>query len=147
MMHERFTQFTLLMTRINRSIRRLKTEEMKRWGLKSNHLSCLYYLYCSDSLTATELCDISGEDKAALSRTIESLENEGYIVCNTKAQKRYRSPLELTEKGKEAGKHISDTVDRVYNEASFDISDEDRVILYRCLEDICERLEKMGEEY
>ncbi len=146
-MHERFTQFTLLITRISRSIRRIKTEEMKKWGLKSHHLSCLYYLYCSDSLTATELCDICGEDKAALSRAVESLEGDGYIECNTKAQKRYRSPLVLTEKGKEAGKRIYDKVDQVYRDAAAGISEADRVILYSCLDKICATLEKMEEEY
>ncbi|MEE0967838.1 MAG: MarR family transcriptional regulator [Clostridia bacterium] len=144
-MHKRFTQFTLLITRISRSIRRLKTDEMKKWGLKSHHVSCLYYLYCSKSLTATELCEMCGEDKSALSRAIEALENEGYIDCNIKAQKRYRSPLVLTEKGMEAGKRIYDRVDQVYKEASEGISEEDRRILYSCLDKICLKLEEMGD--
>ena len=140
-MQDRFENFTVLMTRINRSIRRLKTEEMKNWGLKSHHVSCLYYLYRSSSLTATELGEICEEDKASLSRAIETLEKDGYIVCNSKAQKRYRTPLELTEKGKQAGKLISDKVDKVLAATAEGISDEERAIMYKCLEKICLSLE------
>lgn len=146
-MHERFTNFTLLITRISRSIRRLKTEEMKKWGLKSHHVSCLYYLYRSKSLTATELCDLCGEDKASLSRAIEFLEDEGYILCNSKIQKRYRTPLKLTEKGIEAGKRISDKVDYVLSATAVGVSDEEREIMYKALSAICLSLEKLEEEY
>lgn len=146
-MQERFMNFTVLITRINRSIRRLKTEEMKKWGLKSHHVSCLYYLYKSESLTATELCDICGEDKASLSRAIEFLEDEGYIFCNSKSQKRYRSPLELTEKGSEAAKCISDKVDNVLKATADGVSDEERRIMYKALNSICLSLEKLEEEY
>jgi len=44
-MNNRFETFTLLITSINRSIRRIKTETMARYELKSPHVSCLYYLY------------------------------------------------------------------------------------------------------
>lgn len=146
-MQERFVNFTVLMTRITRSIRRLKTEEMKKWGLKSHHVSCLYYLYKNDSLTATELGEICEEDKAALSRAIESLEEDGYIVSNSKTQKKYRSPLILTEKGKEAGKHISDRVDEVLRATAEGVSDKEREIMYRALEHICVSLEGLCDDF
>ena len=145
-MYERFETFTLLMTRIGRSIRRLKTDEMKKWGLKTHHVSCLYYLYRDDSLTATKLCELCGEDKAAVSRAIETLEEEGYIECVSKAQKRYRSPLVLTEKGRSAGKQIVDKVDHVLEATSCGVADEDREIMYLALEKICVSLEKLCEE-
>ncbi|MBQ8207483.1 MAG: transcriptional regulator [Clostridia bacterium] len=146
-MQERFKNFTVLMTRITRSIRRLKTEEMKKWGLKSHHVSCLYYLYKNDSLTATELGEICEEDKASLSRAIESLEEDGYIVCNSKTQKRYRSPLVLTEKGREAGKRISDKVDEVLKSTAMGVSEEERETMYRALECVCLSLEKLCNEF
>ena len=42
-MLDRFKTFTLLITNINRSIRKIKTEEMAEYNLKSIHISCLYY--------------------------------------------------------------------------------------------------------
>ena len=145
-MYERFETFTLLVTRLSRSIRRLKTEEMKKWGLKTHHVSCLYYLYRDSSLTATELCELCGEDKAAVSRAIETLEEEGYILCPSKNAKRYRSPLVLTEKGKEAGKNIIDKVEEVLRVTSADVPEEERDIMYRTLEKICISLEELCEK-
>ena len=79
-MDERFKTFTVLMANINRSIRKIKTEEMAEFRLKSPHVSCLYYLYKENALTAKELCDICEEDKANISRTIDYLETNGYLV-------------------------------------------------------------------
>ena len=147
-MQERFEIFTVLMMRINRSIRRLKTDEMKKWGLKSHHVSCLYYLYKSNGLTATELGELCIEDKASLSRAIDTLEEEGYLVCNSGTIKRYRSPLELTEKGKAVGKSLADRIDSVLTATSDGVSDEDRKIMYAALEKISASLESLcdGDE-
>lgn len=134
------------MMKINRSIRKLKTDEMKKWGLKTHHVSCLYYLYKSNGLTATELGDLCIEDKASLSRAIDTLEDEGYLVCNSSTIKRYRSPLELTEKGREVGKSISDRIDSVLMATSDGVSDEDRTIMYSALEKISASLEALCED-
>ena len=76
-MEERFETFTALIASINHGIRKLKTEIMAEFDLKSTHLYCLYYLYKSGSLTAKELCDMCAEDKALISRSIKLLEHYG----------------------------------------------------------------------
>ncbi len=144
-MQERFEKFTVLMVRINRSIRRLKTDEMKKWGLKSHHVSCLYYLYKSNGLNATELGELCIEDKASLSRAIDTLEEEGYLVCNSGTIKRYRSPLVLTEKGRAVGKSMSDRIDAVLMATSCGVSEEDRKIMYSSLEKISASLDALCE--
>lgn len=60
----------------------------------------------SDGITATDLCERCEEDKATVSRSLDYLENGGYLVCESKSAKRYKSPLRLTEKGKEIGNHL-----------------------------------------
>ena len=70
MMENRFETFTVLISSISRSIRRLKTEETAEFNLKSPHVSCLYYLLKHGNMTATELCELCDEDKAAISRSI-----------------------------------------------------------------------------
>lgn len=99
-MEERFETFTVLIARINRGIKRIKAEEMAEFGLKGPHVSCLYYLSCCGEMTAAELCERCDEDKAAISRSLDDLEKNGYITCASGAGKRYKSPLRLTEKGK-----------------------------------------------
>ena len=146
-MQERFKTFTVLITKINRSIRRIKTEEMAEFNLKSPHVSCLYYLYKAQTLTAKELCDICEEDKAAVSRSIEYLETNGYVTCNSKMQKRYRTPLELTEKGREIGARIVERIDRILGAASEGLDEAERLVMYRSLALISENLQKICERY
>ena len=146
-MEERFETFTVLVTKLSRAIRKIKTEEMAEFDLKSPHVSCLYYLYKEGELTAKELCDISSEDKAALSRSIDHLEQSGYITCEDEAGKRYKSPLTLTEKGREIGAAVAEKIDRVLRLAGEGVPEEHRLIMYKSLMRICRNLEKISEEY
>ena len=109
-MEERFAAFTVLIAKINRNIRRIKTEEMAEFHLKGPHVACLYHLTTAGPLTAGELCDRCDEDKAAISRSLDFLEKEGYLVCDSSARKRYRSPLRLTEKGEATGRRIMEKI-------------------------------------
>lgn len=146
-MQERFKTFTVLVANIYRSIHRIKAEEMSEFNLKSSHVSCLYYIYKADALTAKELCDACGEDKANISRAIKHLEVNGYLSCNAKTQKRYQSPLVLTEKGKIIGKYVTDKIDSVLNVASQGLSEEHRLIMYQSLNLINENLNKLCNDY
>ena len=130
---DRFKNFTVLINNISRNIKRIKSEEMKDFDLKTPHVSCIYYLYIENNLTAKELTDICDEDKAQISRSIDYLENNGYIICESTAKKRYRSNLYLTEKGKEVGKIICEKIDRILYEASVGLSEENRKIMYESL--------------
>lgn len=147
MMEERFQNFTVLISKIGRSIRRIKTEEMEEYNLKSPHVSCLYYIYKMDSLSAKELCDICGEDKAAISRSIEYLEAGGYISCDSNLKKRYKSQLALTEKGIEVAKHIAEKIDTMVDLASIGLSEDKREILYESLNLISDNLENICKKY
>ncbi len=139
-MEERFETFTSLIAGINHNIRKLKSEVMSEFDLKSTHLYCLYYLYRSDSLTAKELCELCAEDKAAISRSIKYLEEEGYIVCKNNAPKRYRTPLEPTEKGREVGEKIARRAEEVMSFVGEELDEGDREVLYRSLHCINEKL-------
>lgn len=146
-MEERFKTFTVLIAGISRSIRKIKTEEMAEFDLKSPHVSCLYYLYKTDSLTAKELCSICEEDKANISRSIKHLEENGYVICNSKAHKRYLAPLELTEQGRAVGKKIAEKIDNILDMASAGLNEEERQILYRSLIRINDNLQKICSNY
>ena len=140
-MNERFETFTVLIAKISRNIKKIKNQEMLEYGLRSVHVTCLYYLYSSESLTATDLCELCEEDKATISRGLEFLEENGYIVCETQSGKRYKSALLLTEKGMDVGKNITDKINFVLNEVCTDLSEDERVEFYRCLKVISDSLE------
>ena len=145
-MEERFRTFTVLITKISRSIRRIKTGEMDEFDLKSPHVSVLYYLFKMGAMPAKELCDICKEDKAAMSRSIKELESNGLIACDSNANKRYNSALNLTEMGVNIAKQIADKIDNILDMASYGLSDEKRAVLYEGLELISKNLEKFCEE-
>ena len=117
---------------------------MAAYNLRSSHISCLYYLYSSKGLTATDLCERCEEDKATISRSLGYLESNGYITCESKSAKRYKSLLTLTEKGKEVGKKIADRIDSVFKEISIGLTEEERVSLYRSLSIISGKLEAIS---
>lgn len=144
-MEERFKTFTVLMNGINRSIHKLKTAEMAEFNLKSSHVSCLYYLY-KEEMTAKELCDACDEDKANISRAVKYLEENGFLECKSKAQKRYQTPICLTEKGKDVASHIVEKIDSVLSAAGNGVSDENRKIMYQSLATIAKNLEELCEK-
>ena len=143
-MQERFETFTVLINRISRNIRKIKIQEMAAYHLRSAHVSCLYYLYTNSGATATELCERCEEDKATISRALDYLETNGYIVCQTENAKRYRSPLYLTEKGQTVGKKIADKIQEVLDTISGGLTDTERAAFYRSLSIISESLEAVS---
>lgn len=145
-MQERFETFTVLINRISRNVRKIKNQEMKEYNLRSVHVSCLYYLYMHKGATATGLCERCEEDKATISRAIDYLETNGFLTCESKFAKRYKSPLVLTDKGSEAGEKIADKINGVLNAISGGLTEEERVEFYRCLSVISESLEAVSKK-
>ena len=127
-MQQRFETFTVLIAKISRSIRRIKAEEMSEFHLLG-------------PLTAGQLCDRCEEDKAAVSRSLEYLEQNGYV---TRPDKRYRSPLTLTEKGQETGRAIAGKIDRLVEAASEGLTPEQRQVMYDALTCISGHLERLA---
>lgn len=146
-MRERFETFTVLIAKINRSIRKIKTAAMSEFNLKSTHVSCIFYLYKAGSMTATELSEVCEEDKGAVSRSIEYLEKNGYIVCDSDAPKRYKSPLRLTAKGTDIGERLVSKIDTVLSQVGTSLSSEMRLMMYQGLNTVCDDLQKISETY
>ena len=144
---ERFKTFTVLIAKINRNIRKIKNEEMLEFGLKSPHVSCLYYLYKNESLTAKELSDICDEDKAAISRSIDQLEKLGYLSCNSESKKRYKAALSLTDEGRIIAEKITEKIDSVLDFVGEALEEDERLRFYKSLSAVCDTLQKFCEKY
>ncbi len=144
-MQERFETFTVLINRISRNIRKIKNQEMAEYNLRSVHVSCLYYLYSAKGATATDLCERCEEDKATISRALDYLETNGFLTCEAKCAKRYKSPLVLTDKGSEAGKKIADKINGVLDAISGGLTDEERTAFYKSLSIISDSLDAVSK--
>lgn len=143
-MHTRFEQFTSLLVRINKSIRRIKTIEMGiHDGLRSSHVSCLYYLFICGPMTAGMLCEKCDEDKSAISRALKSLEENGYVEIHSGKDSKYKGLLVLTEKGKVVGQKISDEILLILADLALVTTHEERVVFFDCLTKIANGLDEI----
>lgn len=142
-MHTRFEQFTSLIIRITKSIRKIKTIEMNIHGLKSSHVSCLYYLYICGPMTAGALCEKCEEDKSAISRALKALEETGYVQMCSEKDAKYKNRLALTEKGKAVGQKISDEILLILADLALVTTHEERVVFFDCLLKISNGLDEI----
>ncbi len=147
-MVNRYKEFTTIINKLSRYIIKIKATAMEIKGLKCTHVSCLYYLYKSQSpLTLTELANYCEEDKAAISRAVDYLIKNNYLKREYSGKKAYRSPIVLTELGENTGKYINENIDNVLNKVSNGISDDERLTMYKCLNTITENLKTICKEY
>ena len=144
-MQERFEMFTVLINRISRDIRRIKNQEMAAYHLRSAHVSCLYYIYSLDGVTSAELCEHCEEDKATISRALDYLEGNGFILRPCEGTKRYKSPLHLTEKGQAVGEQIAERIRSILDAVSHTLTEEERAAFYRSLSAISRSLDTIAQ--
>lgn len=139
----RFEQFTSLILRINRSVQRIKSKEMAKFGLTGVHANCLYYLGTSDGgMSQKELTTACREDKAYMSRAIAELIKLGIVEHVSDGDKKYKSSIMLTDYGKEIAAATCVAVDRAVCAGSEGLTDADRATIYHCLETVNKNLEK-----
>lgn len=143
-MLDRFETFATAIASINRCIQKIKDTEMRALGLRGIHVMCLYRLgKASEGLTASQLCALCAEDKAAVSRTIKDLTAQGYIRAEGQPGKRaYRARIFLTEKGQEAIAYILSRVEVILTAAGEGLGEEQRAAFYAALALIEENLRR-----
>lgn len=141
---DRFEAFTGSILELNRYLQKLKEIEMKPYGLKANHVMCLYYLGRNpDGLTATELTEVCKEDKAAISRSLAQLLEKGLVTGNFPEHKRsYRTKLFLTDAGREMVMTIDRRIDAALTSGSEGLTQEQREAFYAALEIIIRNLSR-----
>ncbi|MBQ7292624.1 MAG: hypothetical protein IJW79_02665, partial [Clostridia bacterium] len=71
----------------------------------------------------------------------------GYLVGGEKNRKRYKTPLELTEKGRAVAEGISKKIDSVLSRTNDGLSSEELDIMYRALTVVCENLQSICDKY
>lgn len=145
MYSERFQEFSGLISRAEKALQRAKAENVRSYGLRGVHVSCLLAL-CEreEGLTATELAAVCGVDRAQISRVAAELTALG-LICDAAPgpRRRYRGALTLTEEGRAAAAGMVDIVDEKLQSVSGDIPPEELAAFYRVLRTIVERLEAL----
>lgn len=143
-MISRFEQFSSAISSIYKYIQKIEREEMAKYGLKGPQVQCLMALERHpDGLTAARLCELCEKDKAAISRTLAQMEENG-LVCRENSG--YRAAICLTDKGCNAAHHISGVVEAAVELAGKGLADEDRKVFYAALNLISANLRVISEQ-
>ena len=133
-MVSRFEQFTTAIFSINRCVQKIERVEMAKFGLKGPHAQCLLAMSrYPEGITSSRLRTVCDKDKAAISRTVADLEREGMVRRLTNNGNRYRAMLVLTEQGKIAAGQVHERAMFAVDKASEGMTEEQRIVLYRCL--------------
>ena len=144
MKQERFQAFVTGISVCYKYIQKIKSLEMTEFGLKGAHAMFLFFLHSHpEGLTAAQLSQLCAEDKAAVSRSLASLLEEGYIVSD---EKKYRSRIRLTQRGEEVACRIDQMIERWVESGGDGLTEQDRDVFYSSLELIANNLRgKVGE--
>ena len=142
-MENRFQAFTRNVARLYRAVQKIKNTEMEQFGLKGTHVMCLFHLSLNnEGLTPAQLATECNEDKAAISRTIADLKQNGLVIVQSEESKTYRSPITLTEQGCAVAKEINKMVENAVTAGGSFMSDAERDAFYRNLSRIADNLEQ-----
>ena len=144
-MEDRYGKFMMLINNINICIKRIENDQMHKYNLRSYHISCLYNLYKHKWKTATDLVEMTQQDKASISRSIDFLQDNEYIYCQSKTLKKYKSPILLTQKGQLVAKEIADKIDMVLKQLDQLLTDSQREEFYQNLQNIYQALKNVQE--
>ena len=147
-MNQRFEIFVTAITQIYRSIQKLKVKEMADFGLKGSHVMCLFHLKKHpEGLTSSQLAQYCEEDKAAISRTLNELQDLSLIhIEENPGQRRYRSLITLTESGDQITSEMEIKIKKAVGLAAQGYTDEQRELFYHVLLQIDENLQRYAEE-
>ncbi len=143
----RFEQFCNAISAIHQAIQKIERVEMAKYGLKGPHAQYLLMMsQYPDGITAAQLCNLCEKDKAAISRAVSELEDAGMIIRRDPEGKRYRSLLQLTQKGTEVAGKVNRLVYLAVHQASEGYDAEKRETFIRVLNMIASNLQTICRE-
>lgn len=146
-MLNRFARFSLAISEIDRCWHRLAADEMAKYELNSPHAVYLITLHkFEDGVTAAKLGELCCKNKADVSRMVAILEKKGLVRKEAVGGNLYRAKLRLTEEGRQAAEHVQRRAAVAVELAGCGMTDSEREIFYRCLEQITANLQTLCKE-
>lgn len=146
-MVERFERFSLAISDISRCWHKLAADEMGKYGLKGSHAIYLTTMYrYPEGLTAPQLGELCGKDKADVSRMMAIMETKGLVRKEGTNPKLYRGLLKLTDEGRIAAEQVQKRAMLAVEIAGNGLTEETRAIFYEALELISSNLRELSKE-
>ena len=147
MERDRYELFHQMISNASKTINRMKSRYMSRYGLSGTHTICLRQLFENEAgLTKSEISDCCDIDKAQITRIIGELMEKEY-VCADVTKKAYNRKFYLTERGETITNEINEVVIAINRFVSTDIPTEDIKRFYATFEIINEKLKDYEEDF
>ncbi|WP_458407136.1 MarR family winged helix-turn-helix transcriptional regulator [Anaerotignum sp.] len=147
MQESRFELFDGLIASAGKTLQRIKTNKMEKYGLGSTHTNCLCKLgkVGENGMTQRELTEQESIDRAQVSRVLRDLEQKDLVraVGSSAYKRRYC----LTEKGQQITAEINDIILDINRYVSEEISAEDIAVFYRVMQVIDANLKKAEDKF
>ena len=84
-----------------------RSSELKKgFGIGLNEWSCLALLAKEPEIAATRICEVSGFNKAVISRSVQALEEKGFIRSNSVPEHNRKKVMSLTAEGRRVHNEI-----------------------------------------
>lgn len=144
-MSQRFTRFTMTLSRLNKLIQKLKTDGMSPYGLKAVDTLCIYQLEACGEMSFAEVAERCELDQALVSRTLRELVKNG-MVEKQGLPGRYNATYRLTPEGEKRAVEIRAIITAVQTRADEGITPEDLEVFYRVLNRLTVNFEAMTRD-
>ena len=139
---DRLDAFGYLVSSSIKSVTKIKSKGMSRYGLGSTHTVCLRKLYSeSEALTRSQLAELCSIDKSQVTRVVGELVKKGYVT-ESEEERCSRKTIKLSEKGKAVVEEINEVVDSALDFVSGDIGEERLAEFYETFAQITEKLKQ-----
>ncbi|NLD60586.1 MAG: MarR family transcriptional regulator [Clostridiales bacterium] len=114
------------MKAILRASRRRINEELEPLNLSGAEGDILFHLLTgNDAFRQEQLAELLDIGKAAVSRTVDALEEKGYVLRVRRAEDRRAYSICLTDRGRSLGDRVTGVYERLYALVRQGIEDED----------------------
>jgi DNA-binding MarR family transcriptional regulator len=135
------------MKAILRSARQIVNSELASLNLTGAEGDIIFHLLStSDGLSQEKLAERLDIDKAAISRTVNSLDSKGYIHRERQADDSRTYRVMLTDAAKDVSKRIEHAYKTVYEVSLQGISESEFQVFDRLLEKVYENLNSRESE-
>ena len=126
-----FHQFTLLYRPFENKLNILLSQHQ----IQRAQWTILYYLSLNGSITLVELSNYLSVEKPTVTRTINRLEELGYVEQIPSKDKREKR-IQLTEQGKEVYTHVRITIDQFEKDILKGVSEQEQLNAIHIMKEI-----------
>lgn len=145
MQEERFTDFTISISRLNKWVQKMKGEAMRAFDLKGAHVLCLYQIAKKpQGVSFAEVAEDCDFDRAFCSRVLREL-TDRELVEKQGEEGKYRACYRLTKEGETLMPKLRSIINRVQELLDKGISDGELEVYYRVVNRMLKNMESISE--